>query len=183
MDSNNQLIYKGFDIPEGAIIEPNPGKGKRNGEYTIYDSNKLVIAKLQYKNSQLFGDCKLFENPQKFEKRPYVNDIANGWGIVYENDKETKRYFYKDGKRIVMLEQERETKFKRETDCQNGNLLSLCEYDETFNRINIGYIFKDNKIEKACVFVDGKENRIVKEFNDNSMTEFNEKGVVVYKGE
>ena len=43
MDSNNQLIYKGFDIPEGAIIEPNPGKGKLNGEYTVYDSNKNVI--------------------------------------------------------------------------------------------------------------------------------------------
>ena len=93
MDSNNQLIYKGFDIPEGAIIEPNPGKGKLNGEYTIYDSNKNnVIAKLQYKKNQLSGDCQLFESPQIFEKRPYLKDFANGWGIVYENDKETKRY-------------------------------------------------------------------------------------------
>ena len=184
MDSNNQLIYKGFDIPEGAIIEPNPGKGKLNGEYTIYDSNKKnVIAKLQYKKNQLSGDCQLFESPQIFEKRPYLKDIANGWGIVYENDKETKRYLYKDGKRIIMLEQEKETKFKRETDCQNGQLLSFCEYDDKFNRINTGYMFKDNKIEKACVFVDGKENRIVKEFHDNNMTEYNENGVVIYKGE
>ena len=171
MNSNNKLIYKGFDIPEGAIIEPNPGKGKRNGEYTIYDINKNIIAKLQYKKDQLSGDCQLFESPQIFEKRPYVNDNANGWGIVYENDKETKRYLYKDGKRIIMLEQEKETKFKRETDCQNGHLLSFCEYDEKFNRINIGYIFKDNKIEKACVFVNGKENRIVKKLNENIMTE------------
>ena len=184
MDSNNQLIYKGFDIPEGAIIEPNPGKGKLNGEYTIYDSNKNnVIAKLQYKKNQLSGDCQLFESPQIFEKRPYLKDIANGWGIVYENDKETKRYLYKDGKRIIMLEQEKETKFKRETDCQNGHLLSFCEYDDKFNRINTGYMFKDNKIEKACIFVNGKENRIVKEFHDNNMTEYNENGVVVYKGE
>ena len=57
MDSNNQLIYKGFDIPEGAVIEPDPGTGTRNGEYTVYDSNKTVIAKLQYKNNQLSGDC------------------------------------------------------------------------------------------------------------------------------
>ena len=183
MDSDNQLIYKGFDIPEGAIIEPNPGKGKRNGEYTIYDSNKNIIAKLQYKKDQLSGDCQLFDSPQIFEKRPYVNDIANGWGIVYENDKETKRYFYKDGKRTFMLEQEKETKFKRETDCQNGHLLSFCEYDEKFNRINIGYFFKDNRIKKACVFVNGKETRIVKEFNDNIMTEYNENGIIVYKGE
>ena len=183
MDSNNQLIYKGFDIPEGAIIEPNPGKGKLNGEYTIYDSNKNVIAKLQYKKNQLSGDCQLFESPQIFEKRPYLKDIANGWGIVYENDKETKRYLYKDGKRIIMLEQEKETKFKRETDCQNGHLLSFCEYDDKFNRINTGYMFKDNKIEKACIFVNGKENRIVKAFHDNNMTEYNENGVVVYKGE
>ena len=33
MNSNNQLIYKGFGIPKGAILEPDPGKGTRNGEY------------------------------------------------------------------------------------------------------------------------------------------------------
>ena len=169
-------------IAKDAIVEPEPIKGKMNGLYIVYDSQHRIVVKLNYENNLLNGDCFFYENNQLIEKRPYVKNIANGWGRVYENEKEVKWYFYKNGKRVILLELVGEDGLKKEKNMSSGEVVYIGHFDNDLNRNGIGYIFEENKVKRSIEFVTGKEERVLKEFTNDSMIEYNTNGMKVYEG-
>lgn len=184
MKTNIQLTHSDLhinSIPEGCICTPTIVDGKKEGPADVLTSDSLLFAVLQYHNDKLNGVCEFFDNGILKEKITYKDGKPEGWGCIYENSEESKWFTYQNGKKISELTAKEG--FRIEKSISNGNILSVCKYNQNHNRDGIGYIYSHNELSKAIQYEDGEEIGVVKTFSGKEMTELTKNGDKLYVGE
>ena len=170
-------IYKGFSLPEGYTWEPIKEGGSIKS-VTVRDRNNRLFVQLSYKSGKLDGLCEFYQDGILKEKRTYRDDIADGWGCLMVDGKEGVWFRYEKGIRVNVIEEDLEG-FRKEKSLKTGEVLSMFKYDNNHQPTGIGYLFEKNAIRKE---VDKNSNRVLREFINNQMKEYDENGKIVYEG-
>ena len=66
---------------------------------------------------------------------------------------------------------------------KNGEVISICSYNDNHEKNGTGYMFKNNHISSVVVFEDNKMKRTIKQFEGKEMSIFDDNGKIVYQGE
>ena len=177
MESNHRILF-----PEGYTTNPILEKKRKESKYEVYNSNSTLYAILMYHNDRLNGICEFYDNSNLKEKISYINDIEEGWGCDFENGKENKWYLYRHGEKYSELI-ELENGMREERLVKNGEIISICSYNENHEKNGIGYLFNNNHISSVVEFEDNKMKRTIKQFEGKEMSIFDDNGSIVYQGE
>ena len=65
---------------------------------------------------------------------------------------------------------------------KNGEVISICSYNENHEKNGIGYLFKNNHISSVVEFEDNTMKRTIKQFEGEEMIVFDDNGKMVYQG-
>ena len=176
-EKNKRILY-----PEGCTSNLKFVNGRKEGKCEVYNSNSTLYAILMYHNDRLYGICEFYDNGNLKEKISYINDIEEGWGCDVENGKEIKWYLYRNGEKSGELI-ELENGMREERLVKNGEVISICSYNENHEKNGIGYLFNNNHISSVVEFEDNKMKRTIKQFEGKEMSIFDDNGSIVYQGE
>lgn len=80
----------GYSLPEGCSWETTSFvNGKKDGIFTVLDNEGIRIAKLEYHNDKLNGECVFYESGRPKQRITYVNNIQMvGYAISQEEIKQ-----------------------------------------------------------------------------------------------
>ena len=176
-EKNKRILY-----PEGCTSNLKFVNGRKEGKCEVYNSNSTLYAILMYHNDRLYGICEFYDNGNLKEKVSYINDIEEGWGCDVENGKEIKWYLYRNGEKSGELI-ELENGMREERLVKNGEIISICSYNENHEKNGNGYLFNNNHISSVVEFEDNKMKRTIKQFEGKEMSIFDDNGKIVYQGE
>ena len=176
-EKNKRILF-----PEGCTSNLKFVNGRKEGKYEVYNSNSTLYAILMYHNDRLYGVCEFYDNGNLKEKVSYINDIEEGWGCDVENGKENKWYLYRNGEKYSELV-ELENGMREERLVKNGEIISICSYNDNHEKNGTGYMFKNNHISSVVEFEDNKMKRTIKQFEGKEMSIFDDNGSIVYQGE
>ena len=176
-EKNKRILF-----PEGCTSNLKFVNGRKEGKCEVYNSNSTLYAILMYHNDRLYGICEFYDNGNLKEKVSYINDIEEGWGCDVENGKEIKWYLYRNGEKYSELI-ELENGMREERLVKNGEIISICSYNENHEKNGIGYLFNNNHISSVVEFEDNKMERTIKQFEGKEMSIFDDNGSIVYQGE
>lgn len=179
-----QEKISGFSLPPGYSWNPTYVNGLKEGTVNVNDEFGSLYAKLSYHQDMLNGLCFFYEKGRVTQKITFVNDVAEGWGCDCALGKETVWYFYKDGtKKSELYAIESSNGYYEEIDIQSRLILSRCQYDEYHRITGICYFYQNNQINRISKCWKGKEMTIIKKFEKDVMTEYDQSGILVYKGQ
>ena len=176
-EKNKRILY-----PEGCTSNLKVVNGRKEGKCEVYNSNSTLYAILMYHNDRLYGICEFYDNGNLKEKVSYINDIEEGWGCDVENGKENKWYLYRNGEKYSELI-ELENGMREERLLKNGEIISICSYNENHEKNGNGYLFNNNHISSVVEFEDNKMKRTIKQFEGKEMSIFDDNGKIVYQGD
>lgn len=186
MDKNISNIQLGrqfseTQLPEGCTYTPTVLNGKKEGQVTVFSKDSLLYAILNFHEDRLEGICEYYDKGLLKEKITYKNGVPDGWGCLYENSKESKWFIYKNGSKYSEIIKDGE--YYTEREIRSNSILSICKYNENHNREGLGYLYQDGKVSKAVLFSNGEQGKTIKKFEGKVMTELNDNGDEIYKGE
>ena len=147
---------------------------------SLHDKNGRCF---EYENGSLKSEC-VYENGVK--KRT-IREFVNGKMVVFNSDgkKVYEGVYYGDMKSSFSCHEPMEgmAGFFKEVD-SNNQLIAVSQYDE-YNIYRNGKCFemKNGSVKRVCLYDNAELKRLLMEFNDSSMTEYNESGKKVYEGE
>ena len=176
---------KGCFPPDGYWWDAKLVNGMKEGKVTVYDEDGCVTYVLYYLNDKRNGICEFYDSGTIKEKRTFVNDVEQGWACEIENRKEVRWYLYSDGIRTTQLVKcDSREDYWNAIDLTNDNnhTKSICKYNDNHLPTDKGCLFQEGHIKKVVLFQNGKETNILKKFDNNEMTEYDNKGNIVYKG-
>ena len=176
MEKNTRILF-----PDNCIINLLVINGIKEGKYEVYNSNSTLYAILMYHKDKLNGICEFYDNGNLKEKITYKEDVEEGWGCDVENGKENKWYLYRNGEKYSELV-EIENGMREERLLKNGEVISICSYNENHEKNGIGYLFKNNHISSVVEFEDNTMKRTIKQFEGEEMIVFDDNGKMVYQG-
>ena len=175
-EKNKRILF-----PEGCTSNLKFVNGRKEGKCEVFNSNSTLYAILMYHEDKLNGICEFYDNGNLKEKISYINDIEEGWGCDVENGKEIKWYFYRNGEKYSELV-ELENGMREERLLKNGEVISICSYNDNHEKNGIGYLFKNNHISSVVEFEDNTMKRTIKQFEGEEMIVFDDNGKMVYQG-
>ena len=81
-------------------------------------------------------------NGMKEKECMYGNDVQNGWGCEYKNDKIVFEGLYQNGERYSELKKYSvDSRFMEEV--KNGKTLSVCQYNSNHKREGLCYLYEN----------------------------------------
>lgn len=177
------LTKNGFVIPDGYSWDATLKDGKKEGVVKVHDNYGCLSHILHFRNDQLNGICEFYNYGSLVEKRTFVNNVAEGWGCKIKYRKEVKWYLYSDGEQKAELIPCDDMKdYWKALEIPSEQLLSICKYDNDHKRDGKCYLYDNGHISRIVLFENGNEKHVYKEFNNDTMTEYDSNGMV-YKGE
>ena len=183
LDSNITVVNDNkFEVPKGCTIHPEPENGVFHGKYIIRGKYNEVVAIYNFENGKREGECRLYDCGSLVEKFNYEHDVAKGWGIGIERYKEVKWYLYENNEKKVECVKSDELEGYWEM-WDNGVKVKCCKLDDDKKECGVGYVFEEGRIARVVEYVNGEEVRVLKKFEEGEMTEYDEKGDVVYVGD
>ena len=183
VDSNIAVVDDSkFKIPEGCEIYPKPENGVFHGKYIIRGKYKEVVATYNFINGKREGECRLYDCGSLVEKFNYEHDVAKGWGIGIERYKEVKFFMHENNEKKVECVKSDELEGYWDF-MDNGLRVKCCKLDDNKKECGVGYVFEEGRIARVVEYVNGEEVRVLKKFEEGEMTEYDEKGDVVYVGD
>ena len=186
MSSNliqSQSVNIGYNIPEGATWNTNFENGRKEGKVEVVGKYGIQLADLMYKNDKLNGVCTFYESGVISETIHYVDDVAEGWSCEYDNGEEARCYIYRKGYKVFeLLKNKEKNGYWNEIDIESNKIVCSCLYNEDHEKDGIGYVYNDGNIEKSILFEKGNEVQVMKVFVGQTMSEFDENGILIYEG-
>ena len=177
----NEVILNIGSPHNGFVIESAMKDGKLNGKAIMKNDKGVLIGEFVYVNGEANGSCKLYNENGVLYFEGY---LKNGYreGIGKEYDFEGNVIF--EG---IFVKGNRKNGIRIEDDY-------MIEYDEEGNRIigykvndkceknGICYLYKDNKVCEVWKYDNNEKVCILIKFEGNEMIEYNENGIVIYRG-
>ena len=160
-------------------------EGKKEGIGVIVREDGTLYMRMMFVNDECEGN--------KVKKNKYGKTVLKGrvekgkevgmW-IEYDNyGNETWRGFYRNGDKVISLkEYEGMSGLWREVN-DNGELLSVSEYDE-YGLLKNGKCFEyeGGRLIRECEYKNGKMMRVLREWKGECMIEYDDNGMRVYEG-
>lgn len=179
------ISESGYTLPEGYSWETTSFvNGKKDGIFTVLDNDGIRVAKLEFHNDQLNGECVFYESGRPKHKITYVNNIRNGWACDIIKGNKTKWVLYNDHGEIVseMRQLPDSDIYWEEIDTNTRETKSICRYDKDHKKRGKGYLFKDNQVTDIVMFNDNDEYRSLKHFENGIMMEYDNDGSIIFTG-
>ena len=207
LDGKGTIIYS--KDGQEYTLECTWENGKLNGEGNLLNSDSLLVMKLHFVNDLIDGEGSLFDNGQltfkgtwkegqrcgfcqEFKggklifKGEYSGDVRNGYGIEYDASGE----IVYEGEWVngvmglkSIVDDDYGNRMLVEKDAL-GSIVFMGEFKEgTVMRDGRGTEYEDSKPVRVCMYRDGVEERILKEFKGNSMIQYDSNNNKVYEGE
>ena len=160
-------------------------EGKKEGIGVIVREDGTLYMRMMFVNDECEGN--------KVKKNKYGKTVLKGrvekgkevgmW-IEYDNyGNETWRGFYRNGDKVISLkEYEGMSGLWREVN-DNGELLSVSEYDE-YGLLKNGKCFEyeGGRLVRECEYKNGVMMRVLREWKGECMIEYDDNGMRVYEG-
>ena len=179
----NSINGNGFSLPEGCSWNPKLENGMKTGKVTVRDDKGRLYAILTYLSDKLNGLSVFYENGLPKEKITFIDNVAIGWGCECERGKEARWFIYENGsKKYALSKKEGMDGYWERRRIGEKDVLSCCQYDKDHQITGIGYIFKNNKINKVSLYEKGVEVRSLKKFIESGMRDYDGSDVY-YEGE
>ena len=175
----------GYSLPEGCSWETTSFvNGKKDGIFTVLDNEGIRIAKLEYHNDKLNGECVFYESGRPKQRITYVNNIPNGWVCDITRGNQTKWVLYNDHGEIVteLRQLPGSDIYWEEIDTNTCETKSICRYDKDHKKSGKGYLFKNNQISDIVMFKNNVGYRTLKHFENGIMMEYDNDGSVIFTG-
>lgn len=179
--SIRRIDSKGNLVSTDMIWEPTFKNGKLDGIIPIYDENHSLVAMLSFQEGLLSGLSKFYKKGELHEQRTYQNNVQEGWSCIVDDDQHAVWYTYKQGQCVSQFEDEDMEGYRKEIDVSTGWTVSIGQYDENHCPYGIFYQFEKNEISKVFIVDHGVE-RVLLQFENNTMSELDASGSLVYQG-
>lgn len=180
-ENTTKVKERGYSLPKGYCWNPLPSNDIKNGKYFVMDTRNVIVAELSYKNNKLNGICSFFNDGVLREKLYYKNDCCEGLGFEVLYGREFAWYTFSEGKKVANVF-DIDGGYKKEINIETKEVMSICSYNEHFERNGICFLFQNDQIHEQVLFKDGMYIRRMKSFSQNRMTEYNEKNEIIYNG-
>ena len=126
----------------------------------------------------------LYRGDELIMKMTFVDDVLEGWGLIYANQQLEDAVYWKCG--VVIREKEvrcEDGLFVLEERDLGGQLVYKGGYDcRTYQREGCGELYKDGQISAVGIFENDRLKTIQKSFDGVVMTEYSADGLITYKG-
>ena len=149
----------------------------------VLTEKKVIIALLTMVDMEPNGPCELRDSDGNLK---YKGNFTKGYlqGRVKEYNQDGKLIF--DGFFYQGNKQNRITRYKKmkhywEERDESNRIISYCRKNKKGEYNGICYFYNNNAISKVCVCENGREIEILKKFERNTMTEYQD-GKKVYEG-
>ena len=187
-DENGRVMWRGY-YKNGERYSEVAESGELDGYYgerSVVSGLLLSIAQyddslhnkngrcFEYENGSLKREC-VYENGVK---KHTIREFVDGKMVVFNSNgkKVYEGVYYGDMKSGFLCHEPMEgiTGFFKEVD-SNGQLIAVSEYDE-LNVYRNGKCFEmeDGKVNRVCLYKNGKMKRLVMEFNNDSIQQASE---------
>ena len=178
----NGKLIGGVTYPPDCTIKVDYKNGMKEGEGLLLSPKRMKLAKLHYHEDKLDGLCLFYDLNGFITKEAFFeNDVQNGWGCEYKNDKVVFEGFYRNGKRFSELMKYSEgSNLMKEI--KDDKTLSICRYNNDHKKDGVGYLFENNKMKSCVIFDNGIVKKKLQEFIDYQMIEYDDHETVIYKG-
>lgn len=174
---------KGFTLPKGYSWDASSVNGLKDGMVTVRDKSSTIQYVLNYKHDKLYGVSEFYDHGVLVEKRTYVNNVEDGYGCIMDNGEEIHTYLYKDGvKQLELVPHPSLEDYWETRNYETGALICISMIDKEYRPIGKSYVYKDDKISEVVLIQSGRNNQVLKKFENNIMTEI-DGDEEVYKGE
>lgn len=173
-----------IDYPyDGYTIETDYKDGMINGNAIIYNTNGIVVGKLQIKNEMRDGVCLEYDQEGNllFEGF-YVNDKKQGLGKEYSRGVVSKYIRFIDDKPSVVFVPSSRSEFFEERDPVSNDIIAISSVDEAYKRNGLCYLYKNNKIHSMVQYNHGEATHCERTFEKDIMTVFDSNNCILYKG-
>ena len=178
------LTSRGFVLPDESTWDVKIENDMKEGKATIQNENGIIQAILFFEHNKLNGLCSFYDKGYIKEMITFVNDIAEGWGCDYEDDKEVSWFIYKNGKKVnELVKFDKMDGYWKEQDIETKTIVSICQFTENHNQSGKCYFYENGLISKIALVENGEEKHLIKEFKKNLMMEYDENGELIYQGE
>ncbi len=171
-----------FNFPPENTLEVKFEDGKKEGDGIVYSPLRVKLARLHYHQDLLHGFC-VFNNERgkKICECVYENGIRNGWIREYKDDKIIYTGICQNGEKVSELRNYNgKSDFFEEI--QKNKRISIRKYNNDFLG-GICYCYENDKIKQVYKFQCGEKNRMMYEFDNSKMIEYDTNEMVVYIGE
>ena len=155
--------WKEYD-EEGKLISitQRDDFGRKEGICYFYNDSKEISRVSIWKEGREVSDsgyCEIFDEPRK---------------VWYKG-------YFDDGKLLNTVPSQKIKGYWEVINCEN-KVVRICEIDKNGRYEGINYIFHNSKISRISEWKEGKEIKLVKQFNEHMMTEYTN-GHKSYEGE
>lgn len=180
-----QIKHHILDNPyDGFTIDAEYENGKINGQVTIYNDSKIILAKLNVIDGKRNGICHEYDNVGKLRFiANYKDDIRNGFTVEYKNGFEVKKMLYQDDGTIISISNSELDGYYEERNETTNELICISQLDKQYRPHGKCYIFENNQIKSIQIFEQGNPILCLRTFDNNTMTEYDCNKSIVYFGE
>ena len=189
IDSNilvQDISLDGLNFPPGYSVNTENLKlvnGKKEGKVKVLSSEKVILALLQFHADLLEGFC-IFKNEQgqKIKECVYEKGKMNGYICEYENRCVVYTGMCRDDKKYSELkEYEGNDEYLEEV--KDGKRIGIWKFSNDTFEEGICYEIKNDTIIRVYQYKCGEEKKIMYEFENGQMIEYDKNGRIVYIGE
>ena len=179
-----ESIIKEDDKSIGVVGEGHKGyyfEGEfENGKAFLYSPLKELIGEVIFVEGKINGECKFYKNGKLYWEGRMVNGYRNGLGVEYDEDGLSNRFVYENGLK-KMEEMDDDSAYWKEVN-DSGDIVSIWKLNDKGERDGECYLYEDGDIKYVKLFKNGKEVRLMKEFEGDEMKEYDKNGILRYKG-
>ena len=171
-----------FNFPPGNTLEVKFEDGKKEGDGIVYSPLRVKLARLHYHQDLLHGFC-VFNNERgkKICECVYENGIRNGWIREYKDDKIIYTGVCQNGEKVSELRNYNgKSGFFEEI--QSNKRISIRKFNSDFLG-GICQCYENDKVKQVYKFQCGEKNKVMYEFDNSKMIEYDTNNKIVYVGE
>ena len=165
---------------KGYYFEGQVKTGKLHGKAFLYSPLKELIGEVTFVEGKMNGECKFYKNGKLYWEGRMVNGYRNGLGVEYDEDGLANRFVYENGLK-KMEEMDDDSDYWKEVN-DSGEIVSISKLNDKGERDGECYLYEDGDIKYVKLFKNGKEVRLMKEFEGDVMKEYDKNGILRYKG-
>ena len=183
-NSTKQIKHHILDKPyDGFTIDAEYENGKINGQVTIYNDSKIILAKLNVIDGKRNGICYEYDNVGKLRFiANYKDDVRNGFTTEYRNGFEVKKLLYQDDGTIISISGSIVQGYYEERNEKTNELICITQLDKQYRPHGKCYLYENNQIKNIQLFEQGNPILCLRTFDNNIMTEYDSNKSIVYFG-
>ncbi len=206
LNGKGTIIYK--KDGQEYTLEGTWENGKLNGEADLLNSDSILVMKLHFVNDLIDGEGSLFDNGQltfkgtwkegqrcgfcqeykggkRVFKGEYSGDVRSGYGIEYDASGEiVYEGEWVNGTKGLksIIDDDYGNRMLVEKDVLGSIVFMGGFKDGTVIRDGRGTEYENSKPVRVCMYRDGVEERVIKEFKDTTMIQYDSANHKVYEG-